>query len=191
MNKRFFLLLASLYFSIGTFAIKINYNLKMTNPNSHYFEVEMQLSDIKAKELKIKMPVWAPGSYLIREFAKSVNLVKAKDADGNKLEVKKENKNTWVIPTNKIKSLTINYEVYAFELSVRTSFLDDSHGYVNGTSMFMYVDGYKNTPGTVQIEPHASFKKVSTALKPGGNNLFKFKNYDELVDYLNKIQFLL
>lgn len=182
MNKRFFLLLAFLYFSIGSFAIKINYNLKMTNPNSHYFEVEMQLSDIKAKELKIKMPVWAPGSYLVREFAKSVNLVKVKDADGNAIKVKKENKNTWVIPTKKIKDLTINYEVYAFELSVRTSFLDDSHGYINGTSVFMYVDDAKNTPGTLKIEPHPTFKKISTTLKPGGNNLYTFKNYDELVD---------
>ena len=182
MNKRFFLLLASLYFSIGSFAIKINYNVKMTNPNSHYFEVEMQLSDFKAKELKIKMPVWAPGSYLVREFAKSVNLVRAKDGDGKALKVEKENKNTWVIPTKKIKNLTINYEVYAFELSVRTSFLDDSHGYINGTSVFMYVDGYKDSPGTVKIVPHESFKKISTTLKSEGSNVFAFKNYDHLVD---------
>jgi predicted metalloprotease with PDZ domain len=182
MNKHFFLLLASLYFSISSLAIDINYKLSMSRPNSHYFEVEMNVSDVKAKELVIKMPVWAPGSYLVREFAKSVNLVKASDANGNQLDVKKRNKNTWVITTDKAKSIKINYEVYAFELSVRTSFLDDSHGYLNGTSVFMYVDGAKETPGKLEIVPHASFKNISTIMKNEGGNTFSFKNYDELVD---------
>lgn len=182
MNKHFFLLLLFLYFSFNALAIKIDYEVGMSLPNSHYFEVEMSVSDIKAKELQIKMPVWAPGSYLVREFAKSVNLVKATDENGKALDVKKVNKNTWVIPTNKIKSVKINYEVYAFELSVRTSFLDDSHGYINGTSVFMYVDGYKNTPGTVKIKPHESFKKISTSMKNTGGTTYSFKDYDELAD---------
>jgi len=153
----------------------------MPNPNSHYFEVEMKVSEVKGKCLNVKMPVWAPGSYLVREFAKSVNLVKAKDAKGNALEVKKSNKNTWCVKTNGAKNITINYEVYAFELSVRTSFLDDSHGYVNGTSMFMYVDNDLNQAGELTIVPHPSFKKISTSLEKS-TGTYKFKNYDELVD---------
>ena len=182
MNTRFFLLLASLYFSIQSFAIKIDYDLKMSNPNSHYFEVEMNVSDLKAKELVIKMPVWAPGSYLVREFAKSVNLVRAKDGGGNDLEVTKVNKNTWKIPTKKIKNVKISYEVYAFELSVRTSFLDDSHGYINGTSVFMYVDGEKDASGTLKITPHETFSTISTTLEGGKGNVYSYENYDQLVD---------
>ncbi|MBD3639201.1 MAG: M61 family metallopeptidase [Crocinitomicaceae bacterium] len=182
MNKRFFLLLVSLYFSITSLALDIHYDLKMPNPNSHYFEVQMDLSNVKTKELLIKMPVWAPGSYLVREFAKSVDMVSAKDGKGNDLEVTKINKNTWSIPCSKVSAVTINYEVYAFELSVRTSFLDDSHGYVNGTSVFMYVAGNKEVSGTLNIHPHESFKKISTSLKKGKGNEYFFKNYDELVD---------
>jgi len=181
MKKYFFLLLSIAYYSLNSFAIQVDYELSMENPNSHYFEVQMNVSEVKGKCLSIKMPVWAPGSYLIREFAKSVNLVKAKDSKGNELEVKKDNKNTWCVITNGAKNITINYEVYAFELSVRTSFLDDAHGYVNGTSMFMYVEGEKNVGGKLKINPHKSFKKISTALARKGN-VFTYADYDELVD---------
>jgi len=133
MKKYFFLLLSIAYYSLNSFAAQVDYELSMENPNSHYFEVQMNVSEVKGKCLSIKMPVWAPGSYLVREFAKSVNLVKAKDSKGNELEVKKDNKNTWCVITNGAKNIVINYEVYAFELSVRTSFLDDAHGYINGT----------------------------------------------------------
>ena len=181
MKKYFFLLLSIVYYSLGSFAAQVDYELSMKNPNSHYFEVQMNVSEVKGKCLSIKMPVWAPGSYLVREFAKSVNLVKAKDGKGNELEVVKDNKNTWCVITKGAKNITINYEVYAFELSVRTSFLDDAHGYVNGTSLFMYLEGDKEKGGKLTINPHASFSKISTSLKRNGN-VFTYTNYDELVD---------
>ena len=57
----------------------------MVKPQNHYFQVEMELSNFSEKELEIKMPVWAPGSYLVREFAKNVDLVKAFDEAGKHL----------------------------------------------------------------------------------------------------------
>ncbi|MCG8577591.1 MAG: hypothetical protein MI810_22110, partial [Flavobacteriales bacterium] len=182
MRKHIFFLLAFVYFSMQSYAIQINYELGMSNPHNHYFEVEMDISEIKAKTIDLKMPVWAPGSYLVREFAKGVNLVKAKSADGKDLEVYKVNKNTWRVNLDGAKAIKVNYEVYSFELSVRTSFLDDSHGYLNGTSVFMYVDGHKDVSGKLKINPHASFKKIATALKNEGNNTFTYTDYDELVD---------
>lgn len=181
MKQYIFLVLGLIYYSFNTNAAHVDYELSMNEPNSHYFEVKMEISDLKGKSVDIKMPVWAPGSYLVREFAKSVNLVKAKDGKGNNLDVKKSNKNTWHIVTNGAKNITVSYEVYAFELSVRTSFLDDSHGYVNGTSMFMFIDGDRDSEGELKINPHSSFKKISTSLK-GKKNVFEFANYDELVD---------
>ncbi len=182
MNKSIFLLLGFIYFSLAGYAVNVDYTLGMSHPNSHYFEVDMEVSDLKEKFITIKMPVWAPGSYLVREFAKSVNQVKAVDAIGNNLEIKKVNKNSWRIETKGVKKVKISYEVYAFELSVRTSFLDDSHGYVNGTSMFMYLDGEKDIAGQLTIKPHQSFSKISTALKSKGGNVYAYDDYDQLVD---------
>ncbi len=182
MKNHFFLLLTLIYFSFNSAAMDVDYKLGMSRPNSHYFEVEMEISDFKAKEISIKMPVWAPGSYLVREFAKSVNIVKAFDQDGNPLEIHKCNKSTWTINTKGVKKVKVQYEVYAFELSVRTSFLDDSHGYINGTSVFMYVENNKNATGKLNITPHPSFKKISTSLKNEGGTTFSYTDYDELVD---------
>lgn len=183
------LLLILVLGSVISYAQEIQYNLRMSQPQNHYFEVEMELSGFKESELTVKMPVWAPGSYLIREFSKNVNLVKAYDEAGKSLEVKKTSKNAWQISKGKAKKISVKYEVYAFELSVRTSFLDLTHGFVSGSSVFCYVDGYKNRPGKLHVFPHASFSKVTTPLEKSAESLaadgsvsFDFPDFDRLVD---------
>lgn len=182
MKKSLFVFLLITCFSFGSQAVSVDYKVGMSAPNSHYFEVEMTVEEVNTEFITIKMPVWAPGSYLVREFSKNVNIVRAVGGDGKELLVKKVTKNAWQIATNGSKKIKINYEVYAFELTVRTSFLDDSHGYINGTSVFMYVDGDKENPGTVTINAHDSFKKIATALPLEGKNVYSFANYDHLVD---------
>lgn len=178
-----FLLISTASFS------QIQYNLRMPKPQNHYFEVEMLIEGVDSKELEVKMPVWAPGSYLIREFAKNVNLVKAYDEKGSVLPVQKTSKNTWKIQKGNARKVRVNYEVYSFELSVRTSFLDLTHGYVSGTGVFMYVESLRAKPGTLNVFPHASFKKITTAMPKAGEGVisdgkqsFTFTNYDQLVD---------
>jgi predicted metalloprotease with PDZ domain len=172
------------------FGLTIDYSLKMPKPQNHYFEVEMLLNKLsKKKPLRIKMPTWAPGSYMIREFSKNVNLVKAFDENGKKLLVNKVNKNTWDIVKGESKSVKIIYEVYSFELSVRTSFLDLSHGFVSGSSIFMYVDGNKDLAGKLDIYPYEDFNVITTALPKFSDSIryenaktYSFNNYDHLVD---------
>jgi predicted metalloprotease with PDZ domain len=185
----------SFLFSIFLFLVfdsqsqSIKYSLGMSKPQNHYFEVEMQLENFKDKEINLKLPVWAPGSYLVREFSKNINLVRAHDENGNELEVEKVTKNNWKIVRNKAKKITVNYEVYAFELTVRTSFLDLSHGFVSGSGVFMYVDGYKNLNGQLDIIPYYEFKTITTSLDQisesiaqDGSFAYNFTNYDELID---------
>ncbi|AEA45116.1 M61 family metallopeptidase [Fluviicola taffensis] len=170
-------------------AQKIHYNLGMSKPQNHYFEVEMEISEFKATELTVKMPVWAPGSYLVREFSKNVNLVRAFDEKGAELKVGKTSKNAWKITTGKAKKVNVQYEVYAFELSVRTSFLDLTHGFVSSSGVFCYLDGYKDKPGTITVQPYKDFKVITTPLEKAevqkdgeGAQTFQFPNYDILVD---------
>jgi predicted metalloprotease with PDZ domain len=179
-------------FSFSLFAVfgqSIKYNLKMPRPQSHYFNVEMEVSDLAVQSFDVKMPVWAPGSYLVREFAKNVNLVKAFDENGKELEVLKKTKNKWTVSKGTAKKVTVKYEVYSFELSVRTSFIDLTHGFISGTSIFMYIEELKNTKGTLEIFPYKTFKTISTALPYKGEGLskegsseYEFTNYDQLVD---------
>lgn len=175
--------------SYCSWSIELVYSLRMPKPQNHYYELEVDVTQLNQKSLVLKLPVWAPGSYLVREFAKNINLVKAFDEKGKELLVNKLAKNAWEINTAGLKSLKIKYEVYAFELSVRTSFLDLTHGYVSGSGVFMYVDNAKNTKGTLRVFPFEKFKKISTALpiasleKQGsGFQSFTFDHYDHLVD---------
>ncbi|RSK41123.1 M61 family metallopeptidase [Hymenobacter perfusus] len=160
----------------------LRYTLAMPAPQTHYFEVEMKLEGFNKAYTDVKMPVWAPGSYLVREFAKNVEGFAA-TAGGNSLRTEKVSKNTWRVYHPKTKDFTVRYRVYAFELSVRTSFIDAAHGYVNGTSVFMYPADSKELASTLEVKPAQGWSQVSTSLKPaGGTFTFRSSNYDELAD---------
>jgi predicted metalloprotease with PDZ domain len=169
------------------FGMTVSYELRMPKPQNHYYEVQMNISGNEDAQVEVKMPVWTPGSYLVREFSKNVNLVKAFTKEGKSISVTKKSKNAWIINAGKEKDIQVKYEVYAFELSVRTPFLDLTHGFVSGSGVFMYTEKSKNQSGNVTIFPHESFKRISTSL-PGDHGYtglgqrFQFENYDQLVD---------
>lgn len=170
----------------------LEYILSMEKPFNHYFQVEMKISELNNPDsIEVKMPVWAPGSYKIRDFPKNVENFKVQNNEGKNLRFKKVDKNTWRIFTQKLQSIKINYDVYAFEYSIRSSFLDESHGYINGTSVFMFIDGMKNLPSTLKINPYKGmsdgrkgWEKISTGLEKIGTkeNKFYAENYDILAD---------
>lgn len=181
---KIYLLIFNLFiFNLLLNAAAVNYEVAMPAPHTHYYEVKMVITDHQKEYFDVQMPVWAPGSYLVREFAKSVDEVTA-TFNKKSLKVEKISKNTWRIFSEKAKAVVIAYNVYAFEMSVRTSFLDMSHGYFNGTSMFMFVDELKNQPTKVAIYPYKDWKKVSTALPKTNDKGFVYSatNYDILVD---------
>ena len=178
-----FLFTFTLLLHTQALAKNIQFKLSMPEPHTHYYNVEMLISGIKQKYLDVKMPVWAPGSYLVREFEKSVASFQAYDKNGKILKLQKINKNTWRVYSLN-QDVKITYKVYAYEMSVRTSFLDASHGYITGTSVFMYVEKHQNTKHNLEIIPYKAWKKVSTGLKkekPEGFN-YTAPNYDILVD---------
>jgi len=161
-------------------AAEINYEVAMSEPHTHYFEVKMNVLDYQKEYFDVQMPVWSPGSYLVREFAKSVENFEAR-SNKKVLKSEKINKNTWRIYSKDAANVAISYRVYANELSVRTSFLDASHAYFNGTSMFMFIDELKANPIKLTITPYKDWKKISTSLPKNGNH-YEAPNYDILVD---------
>jgi len=161
----------------------LRYTLAMPAPKSHYFEVKMELGGFPADYTDVKLPVWAPGSYLVREYAKNVEGFEARTASGQPLAAEKINKNTWRVRHAKQVNFQVSYRVYAFELSVRTSFIDADHGYSNGSNVFMYPAENKKLGSTVVVQPAAGWAQVSTALRPApGKFTYKAASYDELAD---------
>ncbi len=170
--------------SFATFSQKLSYTVAIPEPQTHYCEVEMKLEGIKKAYIDFKMPVWTPGSYLVREFAKNVEAETAKDLAGKSLKVQKITKNTWRVFLEKTENVIFSYKVYAYEHSVRTSFIDDSHAFLNGGSIFMFPDGYVNLASTVTIQPIAKWQQISTSLEKIGNNKWTrtSPNFDILAD---------
>ncbi|RZJ82063.1 MAG: M61 family peptidase [Flavobacterium sp.] len=164
--------------------VKIGFEVSFKEPQAHYAEVEMNMSGIATKNyVDVKMPVWTPGSYLVREFAKSVEGFDA-TAGGKAVKVEKVTKNTWRIHNAKANAIKINYRVYAFEISVRTAFIDASHAFLSSANIFMYPAGMIKTPSTVKIVPFAGWDKVSTGLEPvaGQNFTYYASDFDILFD---------
>ncbi|MEJ8802017.1 M61 family metallopeptidase [Pontibacter sp. H249] len=182
--KLLILLLTLFVFSSAeaVMAANLRYTLSMPEPHTHYFKVEAELTGAKKKYIDFTMPVWAPGSYLVREFSKNVENFTATDKNGKVLPSEKIDKNTWRVYSDRADLVRATYDVYAYELTVRTSYLDSSHGYVNGTSIFMYPEGYQNQAGTLVVNPYNGWSKISTGLKSTGKFTYTFPNYDILAD---------
>lgn len=167
----------------GKSQVKVSFEISFIEPQAHYAEVEMNISGLIKDYVDVKMPVWAPGSYLVREFAKSVEGFSA-SAGGKSAKFEKVRKNAWRIYSAKASTIKIKYRVYAFETSVRTAFIDESHAFLSSTGIFMYPDGLLNLPSSVKIKPYKTWSKVSTGLEPVAGKAFTYTaaNFDILFD---------
>lgn len=163
--------------------VKIGFEVSFKEPQAHYAEVQMNISGLAKDYVDVKMPVWTPGSYLVREFEKSVEGFTA-SAAGKKLKVEKVRKNIWRVFSAKANDIKINYRVYAFEISVRTAFIDESHAFLSPTGIFMHPAGMIKSPSTVKIIPYKSWTKVSTGMPLVAGETFTYKasDFDILYD---------
>ena len=164
----------------------IAFTVSMLKPHTHLLEVEIRLQQaggVARPETDLIMPVWTPGSYLVREFARHVQDFRATDAAGKALSWTKINKNTWRIATLGAADWHANYRVYANELSVRTNELNSEHAFWNNAALLMYPDGFLNAPSTLHVLPPEPWK-VATGLPiaPGPKNTFRAENFDVLYD---------
>ena len=167
----------------------ISYSIKPSNPNAHLFSVTVSIPS-PANGQTLRMPAWIPGSYMIREFAKNVVDISAADAKGE-VSITKVDKSSWQLGGSE-GPVTVSYSVYAWDQSVRTAHLDQTHAYFNGTSVFLEVVGQAETACVVDIQnadiDEASDWRVATTLKEQGAERYGFgtyiaQDYDELIDH--------
>jgi predicted metalloprotease with PDZ domain len=168
----------------------INYTIAPKDLAAHLFAVTATVGSPDPEGQVFSLPAWIPGSYMIREFARNIVQIRA-ECGGKKIELKKLDKHTWQAASCE-GPLTLQYEVYAWDLSVRAAHLDQSHGFFNGTSVFLRVAGQENSPHVVDIRrPDGDAYKawrVATALtelkaKRYGFGTYIAANYDELIDH--------
>ena len=171
----------------ATQPVEIIFTVAMPRPHTHMLEVDIGVkrgpgTTAPAEEL-LTMPVWTPGSYLVREFERHVQDFAVQDSSGKALKWEKTNKNTWKIFTNGVSEWHANYRVYANEMTVRTNELNSNHAFWNNTALMMYLNGYLKSPSTVRVLAPDVWK-VATGLPtvPGQKNTFRAENFDILYD---------
>src|SRR5882672_895748 len=164
----------------------VSFTVSMSKPWTHLLEVEMRVqvpANLQVpNETNLLMPVWTPGSYLVREFERHVQDFAA-DANGRALEWTKVNKNTWRVKTGGARLWRVTYRVYANELSVRTNELNSDHAFWNNATLLMYPGGNLNAPSTLRVVPPSGWK-IATGLPEvrGRPNSFRAENFDILYD---------
>jgi len=170
---------------------KIHYLIVPAAPEAHRFDVTVRVSDPEPAGQALWLPVWVPGSYLVREFARQVLAVSARDGQGLPVSVTKVDKHRWRCAPC-IGPLSVTCEVYAWDLSVRAAHLDTTHAYFNGSAVFLAVAGREHERCTVDIEPPPgeAFEawRVATTLERAGApehgfGRYRAADYDELIDH--------
>jgi len=166
------------------------YRVILRNPHAPLFEVSCTVVDPDLKGQGFRLPTWIPGSYLIREFARHFVRVRA-EARGTVVPIVKEAKDRWrAAPC--AGPLCVIADVYAFDFSVRTAYLDALRGYFNGPSLFLCPDGRADAPCELElvapdIAPYRNWRIATTMPRaeaaPWGFGTYRADNYDALIDH--------
>ena len=165
----------------------IHYRVEMVNLHAHLYQVTLTIAQPAAQQ-HVQLPAWIPGSYLVREFAKNLQNLRARQS-GRAVELQQLTKARWQVDCTAHAPLELQYEVYAFDNSVRTAWLDATRGFFNGTSLFLMVEGQQDKTHTIDLVASADVPqwKVATGLPPvrtdkRGFGRYSASHYDMLAD---------
>ncbi len=160
----------------------VRYRVAWPEPHSHRFHVEAWFPAPLDDVFALEMPVWNPGSYLVREFARQVRGFQAFSPDGTTLPVRKTGKATWTV-TGAAEGVRVRYEVFAHELSVRTSHLDDTHAFWNGVTLFVFAERLRHRPVLLEIAVPDGWRVATTLQRVAdAEDTWRADDYDHLVD---------
>jgi predicted metalloprotease with PDZ domain len=156
---------------------------------THTYSVQVSVESNDSHSLTLQFPCWIPGSYMIRDFARNIIQMEAQNSVGAPLPVVKSDKQTFQINECDDRT-TINYLVYAFDLSVRAAFLDKEFGFINGTSLFPLISELADSPVQVKFSPVESMPgwQMYTTMpalfaSSHGYGLYKAENYQTLIEH--------
>ncbi|MEP1553410.1 MAG: PDZ domain-containing protein [Paraglaciecola sp.] len=169
----------------------IHYQVKLTSTTGHLLNVSLTIEQPHLQGQVLSLPAWIPGSYMVRDFAKNIIWINAQDKNLQELKVKKLDKQSWQVAPCE-GPLHIEYQIYAFDLSVRGAYINDEMAFFNGTNVFLAVEGQTQTAVKVLLkkpeDTHLSHWTVATTLNTASSNIHNFgeywaSNYDELIDH--------
>ena len=163
----------------------IVYTVKVPKPDSHAAWVEAVFPTSGRPAVEIMMAVWSPGFYRVEDYAKRVEDLAAKAADGSVLKVERPVKNRWKIETGGNAKVVVSYRLICRQASVTTNYVGEPLGVFNGAATFITLVEQARRPHEVHFELPAAWKKTMTALEPSADRKpdhYRADDYDTLVD---------
>ena len=164
----------------------VHYRIEAADPHARLFTVTLTVAHPQEQQ-ELSLPVWIPGSYLVREFSKNLQRLSAQQ--GRRVPLVQLDKHRWRATCRTDRPLVLTYEVCAYDSSVRTAWLDASRGFFNGTSVCLRVHGQEDAPHALEVASTAATAhwSVATGLTPQsidkrGFGVYAASHYDELVD---------
>jgi predicted metalloprotease with PDZ domain len=160
-----------------------SYRIEVADRLSHHFRVTLTLA-APAAEQGLSLPVWIPGSYLVREFARHLSHLEARQG-ARAVRLEQSDKARWVAHCEGRSALQVSYRVYAFDTSVRAAFLDSERGFFNGTSLCLRAEGHEASAHRIELGALPRGWQIATAMSAVGGRprTFEATDYDELVDH--------
>ncbi len=162
----------------------IDYRIRIQSAAAHRYAVTLTIPEPQAEQI-VSLPVWIPGSYMVREFGRHLSAFEARQGRQAR-GVEPLDKTTWRVRCEGRAALVLSYEVYAFDTSVRTAYLDIKRGFFNGTSVCLRVHGGEALPHRLRLEGLPRGWQVATAMAAdadAGKRRYIAQGYDELVDH--------
>ena len=163
----------------------IRYVVGFPAPQTHYAVVQAVVPTGGQPAIELMMPVWTPGSYLVREYSKNLESVVAKSIEGRALPIAKTAKNRWRITTGGAPRVVLNYRVYSREMTVRNNWVDADFAMLNGAATFLTLPERGPRPHEVTIQLPAGWKTSVTGMADapdGAPNHYRAPDFDTLVD---------
>ncbi|GGF56777.1 M61 family metallopeptidase [Alteromonas lipolytica] len=162
----------------------LQYSLSIDSVSQHLFAVNVSIPAHNEQQLTVSLPTWIPGSYMVRDFSRNMVNFSAKDKTGAPIKVTLLDKQQWQLDTQG-QAVEIHYQVYAFDLSVRSAYINDEYAFCNGTSVFVSVSGFESLPCEVFIDVPADRHgwQIKTTLPHVADNQFSSQDYAELIDH--------
>jgi predicted metalloprotease with PDZ domain len=159
----------------------IAYRIELHDPHAHHYRVTLTLP-APAPEQRLSLPVWIPGSYMVREFARHLSRIEASQS-GRKRPLVQLDKTSWLVRCQGRASLRVSYFVYAFDPSVRAAFLDASRAFFNATGLCLRVEGREREVHEIALAALPRGWQVATAMRARGKGRYRAEGYDEMVDH--------
>ncbi len=159
----------------------VQFRVDVGRLDDHHFDIAMELADAPAR-LTVSLPVWIPGSYLVREFSRHLSGLTA-ERDGRPARLTPLDKHRWAVEAPGSGPLRLRYRVYAFDNSVRSAWLDRQRGFFNGSSLFLSAEGFEEREQQVRLDGLPSGWEVATGLPGTVDGGWCAPNYDNLIDH--------